>query len=194
MNKESGKIILILIIILLALIFGILYMLQKFGFVDVVGFVMPKIVKIPYIGKYFEPKIVTGSLLKEEELKLYEQSLLNKENQLKEKENELKGFEEKLKQKEKELEERENDIFLREQIEKKNKEEQTNKEKKLKELAFFYENMRPADAARKLEIMDPLLAAEILNRMKEKTTVSIILSKMSDEKSKDISRLMMKVE
>ena len=75
---------------------------------------------------------------------------------------------------------------------KKRKEEEQNEEKKLKQMAFYYSNMKPVDAARKLELLEPLLAVDILNRIPEKTTVAIILSKMSDVKSKVLTRLMVK--
>lgn len=193
-NRGNVKLTIFLIIVLLAVIFGILYMLEKIGMIDISNYIMPQIVKIPYIGSYFAPKIVTGGMLKEEELTQVEMSLNNREKALADKEKALKIWEDKLKQKETELNGKEQDIFLREQAEKRRKEEEDNKDKKLNQMAFYYKNMKPADAARKLELLDAILAADILNRIPEKTTIAIILSKMSDEKSKEITRFMIKSE
>lgn len=189
MNQGGMKLVIFLFLLLIAVISGSLYMLDRIGLIDVASHVMPYAYKVPYLGDYLQPEVVTGELLRYEELQLIEESLNRRESLLDDKENRLNQFTDELNQREQRLEVQERDLFLKEQALKRQVDEREDKEDRLNQLAFYYSNMRPVDAARKLEIVDKFLVIEILNRIPDQNTVAIILQFMDDETSKEITRL-----
>jgi flagellar motility protein MotE (MotC chaperone) len=189
MENGSTKIIILLFLILISLIAGGFYTLDRIGLLDVASYVMPYVYKIPYLGDYLQPEVFTGEMLRSEELELIEISLQRQENLINERENHLKEKEKEIEQREQELEVKERDLFLKEQALKRQVDERDAKEDRLNQLAFYYSNMRPVDSARKLEVVDKFLVVEILNRIEDQTTVAIILQFMNDEFSEEITRL-----
>lgn len=189
MENGSMKLILFLFLLLISLIIGGLYMIDRVGFYDFASVVMPYVYKTPYLGEYLQPEVVTGEMLKAEELQLIEQSLNRREELLNERDRQLDELSTNLNQKEQRLISQERDLFLKEQALKRQESDKEEKDERLNQLAFYYSNMRPADAARKLELVDKFLVVEILDRIPEKTTVAIILQFMNDDFSQEITRL-----
>lgn len=179
----------ILLIVLLGLIIGGGFYLDKLGVINL----KPVLSKIPLLkNRYLSAKKspqVSFELLKGEELRKLQESielkmeeLDKKEEGLLAKEKELLDFEKGLTGKDEEL--RQKDIALQERMDAFN-----DQEANLDKMATLYQNMNPAKAAAILQNLDDQIVIDILRRMEE-GIVSAVMMQMDPQKAATVSRKM----
>ncbi|MDI6703077.1 MAG: hypothetical protein QME40_00095 [bacterium] len=183
----------LIVILLLSIIGGLLiggaYLLDYLGIISLTETLIPHLVKVPYLGRFFIEKEIPLEVLKEEELRKLEISLEEKGKELELKKARLKKVEEDLVKKRKELAVLEKGLY--EQIKglKKKEEAYQDREKNLRDLATYLQGMPPVASAKILEEMDDLLVIDILRRMEERN-VAAVMMKMDPKKASEISRKM----
>jgi flagellar motility protein MotE (MotC chaperone) len=191
MAKKGGGcfLSLFLLCVLIALLIGGALFLDNVGVISLEKTLYPKLQKAPVIGKRFAPPEVGFEDVQREELRKLKESLEVKLAEIKELEVKVKQREEELKRKEKQLAALEDDLKQKKEAIRSREEARASREAKIKDLAVYYSNMKPEDAARIMEQMDDLLVVDVLRQM-DKTIVAAIFMKMDPKKASEISRKM----
>ncbi len=197
------------LLLFLALI-GAVVGLHAAGLIDARKLVFPVLVRIPYAGSYIErwfniPKEYTLTPYERRllELQRREHLLNQKLQQILDMKSKLEALSKDLLERKKKIEEEEKKAQevlkkLTEEIQKKKQLLEVQKkqgipEEKIKELAKYYEEIKPRSAAEILSVMDKDLAVAILKQLPDDLVASII-SKMDPQKAAEITKLLAESE
>lgn len=189
-EKAQVGISILLLIVLAGVMAGGIYMLDSLGLLHVEEQFYSQVQSIPYVGEYLiappvAPEEFQLDRLREREKKLEEvkATLSQKRKALKQRRKELQAKQADIQQREQELETRERAL-----LDRRRRFEQ--REQRIDYLADLYGNMRPADAAERLQaIPQDRIVVGVLQSM-EQAGASILLSNMDTERAAVISRKM----
>ncbi len=163
------------------LLLGLLW-LDYLGLLNISGYIKSKL----YVASLKSRRAPTEAVL-EGELYKREQALLEKERrlqvyeeQLKNKEHELALKEQELRKKEEELEKKWEELRAEEQ-------KRNEREKRLQELAYYFSNMKPDRAVKRLEKLDDQTIIDIFDRM-DKDVVAYYLMIMNPDRAARIAK------
>ncbi|MEW5768008.1 MAG: hypothetical protein AB1797_10370 [bacterium] len=195
---EAGKVnlsVIILLLVILALIGGGVFLLDRYGVLSLEKIAYPALAKLPVVGGSFKRPTAMAEtsldVLRRKEFANIKQSLESPRKELEEREAKLKEKEEKLLEREKELIEREQELAQS----KRALEERTvrfeDQEKNLKRLAALYQNMKPAQAAQILQGLEDPVIIDIFNFMDD-SLVAVIMMNMEPTRASQLSRKMSK--
>jgi flagellar motility protein MotE (MotC chaperone) len=151
--------------------------------------IYPYLGKLPFIGKYFYPPIITYEIKEKEELRELKAAIDARLEELKLKEADLKEKEEELKRREEELNAFEEDLYAREEAILQKIKAYEDEEKKWQKQVTYFSSMSPDAAAKILSAMKDEDVIEILRRMKE-PIVAATFMKMAPERAAQIARKM----
>ncbi len=189
-NQQSGRvgIIFLLVIVLLSLLVGGLYMLDRMDLVDGERVIYSTAMRIPVVRDYLVPTPLTELELQENRLRELENMLARREAQLDSQRRSLEGRESELDRRFADVERLEDRIEERERALLERQRRFDEVEERFVYLASLYEGMPPAEAAARInDIDDDQIVIALLQRM-ERRTVSFILTNLEPERVARITR------
>ena len=163
------------------LLLGLLW-LDYLGLLNISGYVKSRL----YISSIKSRRAPTEAVL-EGELYKREQALLEKERHLKVYEEQLKSMAQELALKEQELRKKEEELDKRIQQLREEEKKRNNREKRLRELAYYFSNMKPDKAVKRLEKLDDQTIIDIFDRM-DKDMVAYYLMIMDPDRAARIAK------
>ena len=190
--NESGQvgIAILLLIVLAGVISGGMYMLDSLGLIHAEEQLYAQLRVIPYVGEFLVAPPVAPEEVQLDRLRQRRQQLNDIESKLSQQDQALERRRQQLRQQEEQLEEREQELESRERALLDRRRRFEEEEERIEYLAGLYGNMRPQDAADRLEaITRDRIVIGILQSM-EQAGASIVLSNMTEQRAGVISRKM----
>jgi flagellar motility protein MotE (MotC chaperone) len=192
LRDEGGQVMLslFLLMVLTSMIIGGVYMIDRFGLLDVQEQVYRYLGDVPVLGSYLVESPVSLAERQQAELRRLSDRLDRQETNLQKRRQELKERREELQQKRRQLDRQQETLQQREQALAERRARFDDDETRYQYLANLYSNMRPADAAARLGNVDQdRIIIEVFRRMENRST-SIILSNMDDQRAAVLTRKM----
>ncbi|MFB6356240.1 MAG: MotE family protein [bacterium] len=189
-ERGQGALVTFLLIVLLGLIGGGMWMIDRLGLVDVQSKAYSAVEPIPYVGDYVSPGPLSKEDYQSERLRRLENQLQKQKERLDKRKKSLKKRARQLKEKQKDLQRRKQQLASRERALLDRRSEHGSRDERYQYLANLYGSMRPADAAERLQNIkrDPVVIS-ILQKM-ENGAASIILSNMEADRASVLTRKM----
>jgi len=191
-SNQSGQvgIVILLLIVLAGVIAGGMYMLDSLGLIHLEEQIYSQLRSIPYLGQFLVAPPVAPEEVQLDRLRQRRQQLNEIESELTQRDEALQRRRQQLEQRENQLEQREQELESRERALLDRRQRFEEEEERIEYLAGLYGNMRPQDAADRLEaITRDRIVIGVLQSM-EQAGASIVLSNMDEERAGIISRKM----